>query len=95
MNNLQPNKSRPIFLVFYLQHPGHCWITLLHFQRKVKLFLSSIVYFNNDTLRLKSAINENILEQLDALQIQQLNSVLNLPVDSLTVNTDIYITLTK
>ncbi|MDB4241874.1 hypothetical protein N9820_02975 [Polaribacter sp.] len=57
--------------------------------------LSSIIYFNNDTLRLKSAINENILDQLDAAQVQQLNSVLNLSIDSLTVNTDVYITLTK
>ena len=67
----------------------------LTFSKEGETILSSIVYFNNDTLRLKSAINENILEQLDAAQMQQLNSVLNLPVDSLTVNTDIYITLTK
>ena len=38
---------------------------------------------------------ENILDQLDAAQVQQLNSVLNLSIDSLTVNTDVYITLTK
>tara|TARA_B110000091_G_C13769490_1_gene455980 strand:- start:876 stop:1457 length:582 start_codon:yes stop_codon:yes gene_type:complete len=57
--------------------------------------LSNIVYYNNDTLRLKSSINENILEQLNTEQLQQLNSVLNLSIDSLTVNADVYLTLTK
>tara|TARA_B110000208_G_C11793738_1_gene438682 strand:+ start:2695 stop:3276 length:582 start_codon:yes stop_codon:yes gene_type:complete len=57
--------------------------------------LSNIIYYSNDTLRLKSSINENILDQLNAEQMQQLNSVLNLSIDSLTVNADIYLTLTK
>ena len=48
-----------------------------------------------DLIDAVALLPENILEQLDALQMQQLNSVLNLPLDSLTVNTDIYITLTK
>ncbi|CAI8325767.1 MAG: Uncharacterised protein [Polaribacter sp. SA4-10] len=57
--------------------------------------LSNIFYYSNDTLRLKSSINENILDELNAEQIQQLNSVLNLSIDSLTVNADVYLTLTK
>ena len=67
----------------------------LTFSREGETMVSNIVYFNNDTLRLKSAINENILDQLDATQMQQLNATLNLPIDSLTVNAALFITLTK
>jgi len=67
----------------------------LTFSREGETMVSNIVYFNNDTLRLKSAINENILDQLDATQMQQLNATLNLPLDSLTVNAALFITLTK
>ena len=67
----------------------------LTFSREGETMVSNIVYFNNDTLRLKSAINENILDQLDATQMQQLNATLNLPLDSLTVNSALFITLTK
>ena len=67
----------------------------LTFSREGGTMVSNIVYFNNDTLRLKSAINENILDQLDATQMQQLNATLNLPLDSLTVNAALFITLTK
>lgn len=67
----------------------------LTFSREGETMVSNIVYFNNDTLRLKSAINENILDQLDASQMQQLNATLNLPLDSLTVNAALFITLTK
>ena len=67
----------------------------LTFSREGETMVSNIVYFNNDTLRLKSAINENILDQLDATQMQQLNATLNLPLDSLTVNAALFITLAK
>lgn len=67
----------------------------LTFSREGETMVSNIVYFNNDTLRLKSAIKENILDQLDATQMQQLNATLNLPLDSLTVNAALFITLTK
>jgi len=67
----------------------------LTFSREGETMVSNIVYFNNDTLRLKSAINENILDQLDATQMQQLNATLNLPLDSLTVNAALFIKLTK
>jgi hypothetical protein len=67
----------------------------LTFSREGETMVSNIVYFNNDTLRLKSAINENILDQLDATQMQQLNATLNLPLDSLTLNAALFITLTK
>ena len=67
----------------------------LTFSREGETMVSNIVYFNNDTLRLKSEINENILDQLDATQMQQLNATLNLPLDSLTVNAALFITLTK
>jgi hypothetical protein len=67
----------------------------LTFSNADETILSNIIYYSNDTLRLKSSINENILDQLNAEQMQQLNSVLNSSIDSLTVNSDVYLTLTK
>ena len=70
-------------------------LNTITFSNADEAVLSNIFYYSNDTLRLKSSINENILDELNAEQIQQLNSVLNLSIDSLTVNADVYLTLTK
>lgn len=49
--------------------------------------IADIIYFENDTLRLKTTATESVLQQIDSISNHQ--------VDSLRINANIYLTLTK
>jgi hypothetical protein len=68
----------------------------ISFSSQNETILAEIIYFNNDTLRLKTIINEGILQHLDSLYIQQIDSsAVFQNIDSLKINAEFFLTFTK
>jgi len=68
----------------------------ISFSSQNETILADIIYFNNDTLRLKTMVDQSMLQHLDSLYIQQIDSsAVFQNIDSLKISAEFFLTFTK
>lgn len=69
----------------------------ISFTNENEIILADIIYFNTDTLRLKTAFDRNLIDYSGTDIIQQIDSISNniISLDSLRINADLYLTLIR
>jgi len=68
----------------------------ISFSSQNETIMADIIYFNNDTLRLKTIVDQSMLQHLDSLYIQQIDSsTVFQNIDSLKISAEFFLTFTK
>ena len=86
ISNINPsniNKSMNL-IKLYLEHYNKCYTKLLDEQNKEKLFNNEISIMQNEIIKKENEIEEDILKQLDAEKIKNLDSYVKVDFENMT-----------